>query len=260
MTKIIRHLFSVVILTAALSVLGVAQTSNCSATDYPCKITGALKQIAANPNDIEAYYTLADAYWGSGKWTDAISAINKYIALKPSKPQYLADAYFLRGNANRDNKALELAIADYNTALSINPSMVNVYMNRGLVRYRQNDYVRAIADISKAGEIDPKESEVYYNRGLVYEKKGDAAKAIDDYTKYISMNSAEPAKLSDGYSRRGMVYLGLNDLGQALNDLSMAIRLAPEKALFYTQRATIYRKQGKMTLAVADEEKAAALK
>ena len=74
------------------------------------------------------------------------------------------------------------------------------------------------------------------------------------------MNSAVPAKLADGYSQRGMVYFGLNDLTQALNDLSMAIRLAPEKATFYTNRAKIYRKQGKAELAAADEEKAAALK
>lgn len=247
-------------LTAALTVVGFAQSTNCGATDYQCKIKNALKQIAANPNDIEAYYSLASAYQDSGKRPDAISAINKYIALKPGKTDYLADAYFLRGNANRDNGSLDLAIADYNTALSYKPSMATVYMNRGLVRYRQSDYVRAIADLTKAGEIDPKESEVYYNRGFVYDKKGDTAKAIVDYDKYISMNSAEPAKLADGYSRRGVVYFDLNDLTQALNDLSMAIRLSPETALFYTQRAKIYRKQGKTALATADEEKAAALK
>jgi len=258
--KAFGYLITTVFLTAAFSVLGAAQTNDCGATDYPCKINTALKRIAADPNDIEAYYDLASAYQNSGRWADAISMVNKYIALKPSKTEYLADAYFLRGNANRDNGSLDLAIGDYNTALSLNPSMTNAYMNRGLVRLRQADYQRAIADLTKAGEVNPKESEVYYNRGLVYDKKGDTARAIADYDKYISMNSAEPGKLADGYSRRGMVYYDLNDLTQALNDLAMAVRLAPETALFYTQRAKIYRKQGKTALAAADEAKAAALK
>jgi tetratricopeptide (TPR) repeat protein len=250
----------VVISLAFLLISASAQAQPCADRDFECKITESTKRIAANPNDTEAYYDLGSAYNRVGKNDEAIANINKYIALKPEKPEFLADGYFVRGNAYRDKGSPDQAIADYNMAISLNPGLTNAYINRGLVYYAKNDYTTAISDFTQAIRVNPEEPESYYNRGLVFEKKADYPKAIADYDKYISMNTAETENLADGYHRRGSVYLNMGSLTQALNDFTMAIQLMPEKSSFYTSRAKVYRKQGNIALAQADEQKAATLK
>lgn len=57
------------------------------------------------------------------------------------------------------------------------------------------EYELAVADFDKAIELNPKESMVYFNRGDSYEKMGNFQKAIDDYRKASELDlNNEPAK------------------------------------------------------------------
>ncbi|MER3493461.1 MAG: hypothetical protein C4323_14700, partial [Mastigocladus sp. ERB_26_2] len=45
------------------------------------------------------------------------------------------------------------AIADYTSALKINPNYADAYYNRGIARYNLGDNQGAIADLQKAAEL-----------------------------------------------------------------------------------------------------------
>jgi tetratricopeptide (TPR) repeat protein len=47
----------------------------------------------------------------------------------------------------------QAAIADYNSALKINPNFVQAYGNRGVARYELGDKPGAISDLQKAAEL-----------------------------------------------------------------------------------------------------------
>ncbi len=61
--------------------------------------------------------------------------------------------YFNRGNAYADKGALPQAIADYNQALTIDPSSADTYFARGMAFKRGGDAQSAIADFRVVLEL-----------------------------------------------------------------------------------------------------------
>jgi tetratricopeptide (TPR) repeat protein len=74
----------------------------------------------------------------------------------------------------------DLAIADFNKALEINPKDADAYSNRGSVRREKRQYDQAISDLNKALEINPNFDMAYYQRGRVYYLKGEYNKSWSD--------------------------------------------------------------------------------
>lgn len=102
--------------------------------------------------------------------------------------------YQKQADENVNAGKYDLAIADYNKAIELNPKAVSLYLSRGRAFYGKKDYASAAADYSLAIEINP-ESIVYFIRGDSYEKMGDLPKAVSDYQKAAELDAGnESAK------------------------------------------------------------------
>ena len=99
-------------LSLVLSASAAAQASKCGDRDYTCKIAAYTAQIADNKDDIEAYYNRGIAFQALGKHDEAILDFTKYIGMKPSNLDYLADGYSNRGISYKRLNKLDLAIAE----------------------------------------------------------------------------------------------------------------------------------------------------
>ncbi|MGI8467231.1 MAG: TonB family protein [Pyrinomonadaceae bacterium] len=114
-------------------------------------------------------------------------------APSPTPPDFAfyqkqADAHMVKGE-------YDLAVADYDKAIELNPKNASSYLSRGLSYYNKNSYDLAISDYNKGIELSPKESIAYFNRGDSYEKLGNAQKALADYQKAVELDAAnETAK------------------------------------------------------------------
>ena len=64
-------------------------------------------------------------------------------------------AHNYRGVAYTTKRQLDLAIADFDKALEIEPKMVGTYLNRGAAYYGKRQCDRAIADYNAALKINP---------------------------------------------------------------------------------------------------------
>ncbi len=64
-------------------------------------------------------------------------------------------AYFNRGNAEKNLKQQQAAIASYSKAIEISPSYVDAYYNRGNVYRDIHQFEAAIKDYEKALSIKP---------------------------------------------------------------------------------------------------------
>jgi lipoprotein NlpI len=129
-------------------------------------------------------------------------------------------AYNNRGLQYRGKGDYAPAIADFDAAIAIDPRYANAWRNRGNAHARKGDYDRAIADLTTALGIKPEDSETLVGRGIAYGKTGDYDRAIADYDKIIAINPQDVAALSNrGYTR---FYRG--DFAEAVADLS---RVAP---------------------------------
>ena len=87
----------------------------------------------------------------------------------------------------------ELAIKDYDRAIELNPR-ADFYNNRGNALRQTRAFDRAIADLDQAIKLEPNYSSAYWTRGLIYRDKGDKEKAAEDYKKALSLNPSEDAK------------------------------------------------------------------
>jgi tetratricopeptide (TPR) repeat protein len=64
-----------------------------------------------------------------------------------------------------------------------------VHFERALAAYREGSYEVAIAELERALELDPNGKDLVYNLGLVYEKLGDVDRAIAQFERYLQMET-----------------------------------------------------------------------
>ena len=70
--------------------------------------------------------------------------------------------------------------------------------NRALASYDKKDFDRAIADFSSAIELDPASVDAYRVRGNAYAEKGNLINAMTDYDKALSLDPTDAIFMTAG--------------------------------------------------------------
>ncbi len=135
-------------------------------------------------------------------------------------------------------------------------SLAEQRLNTGQVnrRYEPEEIQRLLAGYTKAEEVAPNRLPAYYHRrGMYREGFGDHEGAAKDYSAAIT---ADPSFV-DAYLSRGLTYVKLRQAQPALDDFNEAIRLEPNNAKAYVQRARL---NSDVAKALADFARAIELK
>ena len=117
----------------------------------------------------------------------AIEFFTNYIRSYPGD----AYGYTMRAIVWREErKELDIALADCNEAIRLDPTNAYVYNNRGWAWSDKKEYDKAIADYSEAIRFNPKHvrANAYIGRGLAWGYKKEYDKAINDYTEAIRLD------------------------------------------------------------------------
>src|SRR5262249_40868894 len=146
--------------------------------------------------------TLADL----PRWKDSLSLFD--AALKKG-PHYVA--YTSRGIAFLDTGNAEAALADFNSALKMNPSFSYAYNNRGSILSDQGRYDEAMGDFDAAITNNPYLADAYDNRANALARKGEPEKALTDYGRALGL---DPVNASY-YNNRAAAYFQLKRLPEA---------------------------------------------
>ena len=107
----------------------------------------------------------------------------------------LARVHYLRGlihryvgHAQGDVWEYEAAVDAFNRALEYNPNFAQIYLDRGILYWREFDHPRkAIHDLTVALTLDPSLNEAQFNRGVAYQQLREYAEAIADYEAYLAV-------------------------------------------------------------------------
>jgi tetratricopeptide (TPR) repeat protein len=111
------------------------------------------------------------------------------------------------------------------------------YLERGEAAAGAHDYDRAIADYSTAIELNPASAEAFNDRGFAYYLQGKSDRAIADFTRAIELRPDYPK----AYNSRGVVFMaGGYGRERAVADFDRAIALQPDFRYAYINRANAH--------------------
>ncbi|EMR03218.1 tetratricopeptide repeat protein [Cesiribacter andamanensis] len=126
----------------------------------------------------------------------AHTAFTKAIEKDPS----LVEAYFRRGLVKEKMNDLPGAEADYSAAIALDPLPL-YYNNRGLTRQLQGKTAAAEADYLQAIALDPAYAHVYVNLAMLYSETNQPEKICDNLQKAIDNGFLPAAQLKSEYCK-----------------------------------------------------------
>ena len=125
--------------------------------------------------------------WITAEWLipfdQAVDYYTNQIRANPSSVNYLK-----RGQIWKHKKEYDIAIADYNEAIRLDPQSALAFNNRGYAWHNKKEYDKAIADYNEAIRLDPQSALAFNNRGYAWHNKKEYDKAIADYNEAIRLD------------------------------------------------------------------------
>ncbi len=91
-------------------------------------------------------------------------------------------------NRTGDTSGYRAAALEFDLALDLDPTMVQAYLDRGILYWRELDHPRrAIMDLSRALDLRPDLHEARFNRGLAYQQLREYDRALEEFNAYVEV-------------------------------------------------------------------------
>ena len=160
-----------------------------------------------------------------------------------------------RGNDFYFAKDLRQALSAYNEAIELNPQLAEAYNNRGIVKYEQGQYITAIDDYTTAINLKQNFADALNNRGNAYAVTNQFQKATQDLQAALKLKESATIR-----NNLGSVYLLQRNYDAAINEYSRAIKVNPQYAEAFYNRALAYYEKGNFVQSFLDIKSAVSLK
>jgi tetratricopeptide (TPR) repeat protein len=126
----------------------------------------------------------ANAYGAMAAYDLAIADYDQAIAIEPT----YTHGYFNRGATHLEAGRLESAISDFNEALQIDPGLVAAFVNRGRAKLQSGLLDQAIDDFTAALALEPQSAISHNNRGVAFRRKGQIDRAVADFEAALKLD------------------------------------------------------------------------
>lgn len=133
-----------------------------------------------------------------------------------------SQAHFSLGNVYLKQGKLDLALAEYDSALAANPSLSRAHLNRGMVFFKKGEYDEAEKEFLTELELNPDEEKAYNNLSAIYLKQGLYHKAEKMAKKAVKLRSYYPEaymNLTLSYWENGETHKAKETLSQGLKNV-----------------------------------------
>lgn len=198
-----------------------------------------------------------------GDYEGALKDYDRAIGMEPNNREILnsrGKTYFdmaASGKYKGQEKALlDKAIQDYTSSLSksqlSDKATSESYSNRGAAYGMLGMLDQSIQDISEALALDPANKNAYANRSIAYLNTGQYEKALADYQSFLKY---EPSNANFWYES-GMVQRVLKRNNESIQSLDKALKINPQLAIAYLERARAKAQAGNRSGAKQDYQNA----
>ena len=210
------------------------------------------KAIAIYPGNAAFYNNRGNALKELKQLDDALAHYDHAIALKPD----YAEAYYNRGNTFKELTQLEAAVANFDQAIALKPDYAEAYCNRGVALLELKQLDDALANYDQAIALKPGYAEAFCNRGYALEKLRKLEDAVTSFDRAIALKP----DYAEAYYIRGNVLQELKRLDDAVASFDQVISLKPDYAEAYYNRGNVLQELKLLDDAVASYDRAIALK
>ena len=220
--------------------------------DYMVAIQYFNQVIEAKPYLEKPYFlrAVAKIHLGdyAGAETDATLALDRN--------EWLNSAYEVRGVARQNLGRDRDAIADYTRYLATDPDSRNVLYNKASAQLNIGDLAGADSTLTLLLRRHPRYDGAYQALARLHLEQGDTLAALDDASQAISFNANAP----NAYIIRAQVLMARGAAADSiLENLDMAVKLLPQSAGLYINRAITRYRADDYTGAMADYDYALSL-
>ena len=140
-----------------------------------------------------------------------------------------ATAYYERGDLLRGLGQYDLALADFDRAIKLQPDFDEAYLARGYLKYNycsfrsdKTIFKDALTDAEKLIELNHSKYDAYLLRGRVHEAMYDYDESLKDYSMAIDLN---PKGARAYYCRASLLYYKFHNTTNSMEDLNTAYNL-----------------------------------
>jgi eukaryotic-like serine/threonine-protein kinase len=176
------------------------------------------------------------------------SAIQSFRRATAIDPAYvlpfagLAEAYWRRYAAVKDDASLDLALENSSHALSLNDRLAPVHVTMGMIRAGKGQYEMAESEFQTALKLDPLNSHAWLERGKAYDAAGKHDIAQASFRKAIELRNDDWAALTilgTSFFRKGQYQ-------EAEPYFQQVVQLTPDSAKAYSNLGGLYLKMGRL--------------
>jgi tetratricopeptide (TPR) repeat protein len=210
--------------------------------------------LKLDPKNAEAISNRGWVFYQRGDLDTALAEFDDALQLDPA----LLFARWGRGTVHRDQGRYKESIDDFTQGIRRTTEaeqLAELYNERGITYYQQENYQQALADFDRALEKKPDLVWGHANRGDALSELGRYDEAFAALDKAIALDGKE----AQFWNVAGNAWYRRERYDFAVNMYSNAIQRDPNGAVYYRNRGGAYRLQSSLNEAVADLAKAVEL-
>lgn len=149
----------------------------------------------------------------------------------------------------------DVALAEFERAISINPTLTTAYLGIGEIHRKKGDVAKAEQAFGRAAEVEPGNFDAQYNHGLTLQLLTRVADAVRAYLRALQIRPDS----FDANLNLATAYLQLNEPGAGLPYALRAVRLKGDSGPARVNLGAIYAALGDNENAVVEYQQAAEL-
>jgi len=181
--------------------------------------------LQENPDQSDVLHALAVLYAQTGKYDDALVALDKAITLEP----HIVALYNSKGNVFLRLNNHEAAAKQYQKAIDLDAQYAPAYNNLGKTYYEQEKLDQAKEYYGKAITLNANYADAYFNLGILLAKLGENGQAIDALKHTIQLTP----KRATAFGQLAEVYRTDGNYQKAIENYNKRIELQPEHTETY---------------------------
>ena len=159
-----------------------------------------------------------------------------------------ASEYYTYGLEHIKKGGFDEAIAAWEKALELEPTMINAYEKLAKAYYTQGKFTKAGEIYRKELTLKPDDPMIYFSLGVVYRMNEQLEDAVKMQTQALSLNP----KLASAYNELGLTYCKQKRLDEAITAHKTALELDPKLGTAHNYLGVVYLLKGMSAEAEAE--------